>query len=45
MAPADRADAGNEAIQLAARMKMKMVPKNQNVRSTRCGPMMLSRKP
>ena len=44
MAPAHRADAGNETNQFAARMKMKMVPKNQNVRSTRCGPMMPSRK-
>src|SRR5215813_10752471 len=30
--------------QLAERMKMKIVARNQNVRLTRCGPMMLSRK-
>ena len=36
---------GKRLIQLAARMKMKTVAKNQKVRLTRCGPMMLSRNP
>ena len=36
---------GMRPIQFAARMKMKMVAKNQNVRSTRCVPMMLSSRP
>jgi hypothetical protein len=35
---------GIRPIQLAARMKMKIVPKNQNVFSTRCAPMTLSRR-
>ena len=35
---------GNQTDQLATRMKMKIVAKNQNVRLTRCGPMMPSRK-
>ena len=43
MSPPDRAHAGNQTHQLAARMKMKIEAKNQNVRSTRCGPMIPSR--
>ena len=45
LAPADGADARDEAQPSCVnRMKMKIVAKNQNVRFTRCRPMMPSRK-